>query len=82
MPLRAVAERERSALAVLRGLAGLLQTGLLALLTRGVAGEEAGLLERRAVVVGVGLVQRAGEPRRSAPAWPETPPPWMRAMTS
>src|SRR4051812_31421534 len=51
----------QSALAVLRGLAGLLQTGLLALDRTVVAAEEAGLLERAAVVVDVRLVQRTGD---------------------
>src|SRR5690349_6032078 len=50
----------RLTLAVLRGLAGLLETGLLALDRTVVAAEEAGLLEGAAVVVHVGLVQRAG----------------------
>src|SRR5699024_1715509 len=57
----------RSALRVLRGLTGLLETGLLALDGAGVPGEVAGLLERRAVVrrvrrerPGDGQAQRAG----------------------
>src|SRR3954470_13365986 len=49
-----------SALAVLRCLAGLLETGLLPLLHSGVTGEEARLLERRTVGVDVDLVQRPG----------------------
>ena len=49
-----------SALAVLGRLAGLLEAVLLALDDPGVAGEEAGLLQRRAVL-GVGLDQRAGD---------------------
>jgi hypothetical protein len=49
------------ALGVLRGLAGLLETGLLALDDAGVAGQEAGLLQRRAVVLGVDRVQRTGD---------------------
>src|SRR3954454_15750504 len=52
--------RAGSALAVLRGLAGLLQTGLLALGGARVAGEEAGLLQGRAVHLGVHAVQGAG----------------------
>src|SRR4051812_4877920 len=44
----------RSALRVLRSLAGLLETVLLALLDAGVTGEEAGLLQSRAVVRLVG----------------------------
>src|SRR5581483_4764129 len=47
----------RLALAVLRGLAGLLETGLLAFLDAGVPGQEAGLLQHRAVGLGGGLVQ-------------------------
>src|SRR5690606_37588153 len=56
-----------SALRELRGLAGLLETGLLALDDAGVAREEARLLERRAVVLPVDLVERAGdrEPQRT-----------------
>src|SRR5581483_4287552 len=46
----------RLALAVLRGLAG-----LLAFLDAGVPGQEAGLLQHRAVGLGVGLVQGAGD---------------------
>ena len=58
---RALALRE------LRSLAGLLETGLLALDDASVTGEEAGLLERRAVVLAVDLVQRArdGEAQRA-----------------
>src|SRR6476661_7956525 len=48
-----------SALGVLRSLAGLLETGLLALRDAGVAGEEAGLLQRRAVELLVDAVERA-----------------------
>src|SRR5690625_7962021 len=47
-----------SALGVLRGLAGLLQAGLLALDGAGVAGEVPGTLEARAVGLGVDLVER------------------------
>src|SRR5688572_24766161 len=50
-----------SALAVLRRLASLLQSVLLALLRAGVAREEAGPLERGAVAVLVDLVQGAGD---------------------
>src|SRR5689334_13277387 len=50
----------RSALAELRGLAGLLETSLLALHDAGVAGEQAGLLERRAVGLDVDGVERTG----------------------
>src|SRR5690606_23420385 len=56
---RAMGESPRLTLRELRGLAGLLQTGLLALDDAGVAREEAGLLERRAVVLTVDLVERA-----------------------
>ena len=49
------------ALRVLRCLAGLLQTGLLTLDDTGVAGQEAGLLQGRTVVLAVNLVQRAGD---------------------
>src|SRR5690606_22941539 len=45
----------------LRRLAGLLETGLLALDDAGVAREEPGLLERRAVVLAVDLVEGAGD---------------------
>src|SRR5687768_5158844 len=48
------------ALRVLRGLTGLLQTVLLALGGAGVTGEEAGLLERGAVI-GVVLDERTGD---------------------
>ena len=51
---------QRSALAVLGRLAGLLEAVLLALDDPRVAGEEAGLLQRRAVL-GVGLDQRPGD---------------------
>src|SRR6266545_2053142 len=50
-----------SALGVLRSLAGLLETGLLPLLDPGVAGQQAGLLQRRPVDVDVGRVQDAGD---------------------
>src|SRR5690606_19108136 len=50
-----------SALGVLRRLAGLLETGLLALDDAGVTREEAGLLEGRTVVLGVDVVQRTGD---------------------
>src|SRR6478735_9402114 len=50
----------RSALAVLGRLAGLLETGLLALGDAGVAGEEAGLLEGGTVQLLVDAVERAG----------------------
>ena len=53
-------------LRVLRSLAGLLETGLLALLDARVAGQEAGLLERRTVVLAVDLVQRRGRCRGAA----------------
>src|SRR5699024_1879622 len=59
VPNRAI--RARSALRELRRLAGLLETGLLALDDACVAREEAGLLERRTVVVAVDLVERAGD---------------------
>src|SRR3712207_6923724 len=52
--------RSGSALAVLRSLAGLLQTGLLALDDAGVAGQQAGLLERRPVGLLVDRVEAAG----------------------
>src|SRR5699024_8825005 len=59
---RPAAERRQlprgSALGVLRGLAGLLEPGLLALDDARVAREETGLLESRTVVVHVDLVQR------------------------
>src|SRR5690606_30757791 len=48
----------RSALAVLRRLAGLLETGLLALRDAGVPGEVTGLLQGRAVQLGVDPVER------------------------
>ena len=47
-------------LAVLRRLAGLLQTSLLALDDAGVTGEQAGLLQRRPVGLDVDGVQAAG----------------------
>src|SRR4051812_41318417 len=50
----------RSTLAVLRSLTGLLEAGLLALRHPRVAGEEAGLLQRRAVL-DVRELQRAGD---------------------
>lgn len=54
--------RQRSlTLAVLRGLTGLLETGLLALDRTVVALEEAGLLQGATVVVDVRLVQRTGD---------------------
>src|SRR5690606_25105950 len=49
------------ALRVLRRLAGLLETGLLALLHAGVAREEAGLLQGRTVVLDVDAVEGAGD---------------------
>src|SRR5699024_8194588 len=52
--------RAGSALGVLRRLAGLLQTGLLALDDAVIAAQEACLLEGRAVGLLVDLVQRAG----------------------
>ena len=55
-----VAAPRRSALAVLGSLAGLLEAVLLALDDPRVTGQEAGLLQRRAVL-GVGLDQRAGD---------------------
>jgi hypothetical protein len=51
----------RLALRELRRLAGLLETGLLALDDAGVTGEEAGLLEGGTVVLAVDLVQRTGD---------------------
>src|SRR5918911_4788397 len=57
---RGRSQRCGSALAVLRGLAGLLEAGLLALLHPGVTGEEAGLLQRGAVGVEVDPVEGAG----------------------
>ena len=51
----------RSALGVLRSLAGLLETGLLALGDAGVTRVEAGVLQRRAVELGVDPVERAGD---------------------
>src|SRR6266508_298804 len=56
-----------SALGVLRSLAGLLETGLLPLLDPGVAGQQAGLLQRRPVDVDVGRVQRAGDTELQRP---------------
>ena len=64
-PSSPVLRRQRSALAVLRRLAGLLQTGLLALDDAGVTGQQPGLLERRAVGLDVDGVERTG-PRRGA----------------
>src|ERR1041384_6824917 len=61
-----------SALAVLRSLTGLLQTVLLALLDPGVAGEEAGLLER-GPVVGVHLDERAGDRQAQRAGLPGDP---------
>ena len=55
------ASARRSALRVLRRLAGLLETGLLALDDARVTGEEAGLLQGGAVVLAVDLVERAGD---------------------
>src|SRR5690606_14414278 len=55
------AEGRASALGVLGRLAGLLQTRLLTLDDAGVAREEAGLLERGAVVLGVDLVERTSD---------------------
>src|SRR5690606_11617587 len=57
----------RSALGVLRRLAGLLEACLLALDDARVATEEAGLLEGRAVVLLVDLVQRAGDAEAHGP---------------
>src|SRR5690606_11056933 len=59
----AVGPRRGSALGVLRSLAGLLQAGLLALDGAGVPGQEPGALERGPVVLGVDLVERAGDPQ-------------------
>src|SRR5690606_15071101 len=59
--------RGRSALGVLRRLAGLLEAGLLALDDARVATEEPGLLEGRAVVLLVDLVQRAGHAEAHGP---------------
>ena len=58
--MRPTLDECRSALAVLRRLAGLLQTGLLALDDAGVTGEQAGLLQRRAVGLEVDGVERTG----------------------
>src|SRR4051794_3628690 len=58
--LRWVAPEARSALAVLRGLAGLLEAVLLPLRGARVTGQEAGLLEGRAVI-GVDLDERTGD---------------------
>src|SRR5690606_22369810 len=55
------AEGRASALGVLGRLAGLLQTRLLTLDDAGVAREEASLLERGAVVLGVDLVERTSD---------------------
>ncbi len=55
-----MARSARSALGVLRSLAGLLETGLLALGNASVPGEEACLLQRRSVELGVDAVERAG----------------------
>ena len=74
--------QRRLALGVLRRLTGLLQTGLLALLDPRVAGQEAGLLQRRAVALGSISFSARAMPRRSAPAWPERPPPVILAITS
>src|SRR5699024_2114920 len=52
-------ERSGSALAVLRRLARLLQTGLLALRDARVTGQQASLLQGRAVQLGVHAVERA-----------------------
>src|SRR5688572_21036159 len=54
------ADASRSALAELRRLAGLLQTGLLALDDAGVAREQPGLLQRRTVRLEVDGVQAPG----------------------
>src|SRR6478736_1462271 len=61
VPKIGIRNGSRSALRVLRRLAGLLETGLLALDDASVAREEAGLLEGRAVVLGVDLVERTGD---------------------
>ncbi len=71
----------RSTLAVLRSLTGLLETGLLGLRHPRVAGEEAGLLQRRAVL-DVRELQRAGDAEAQRAAWPVVPPPLTRASTS
>ena len=71
----------KSALGVLRRLAGLLQTVLLALLDPGVAGQETGLLQGQ-LLSGSTSTRARAMPRRSAPACPDTPPPVIRAMTS
>src|SRR5262245_2101132 len=57
---RCPARVPESALAVLRRLTGLLETGLLALDDAGVTREQPGLLERRAVGLDVHGVQAAG----------------------
>src|SRR5688572_17556799 len=55
------ANARRLALRELRGLASLLETGLLALDHASIPREEARLLEHRAVVLAVDLVERAGD---------------------
>src|SRR5690625_577902 len=62
----------RSALAVLRGLAGLLQSVLLALDLTRVAGQEAGLLEHRAVLRG-DQDPRPGDRQAQRPGLPGRP---------
>src|SRR5688500_12596877 len=58
--MRGIKALPRSALAVLRRLTGLLETSLLALDDAGVTREQPGLLERRAVGLGVDRVQAPG----------------------
>src|SRR6478735_11724297 len=58
--MRGICSIGRSALRVLRRLARLLETSLLALDDAGVTGEQAGLLERRAVGLDVDRVEAAG----------------------
>ena len=63
-------------LGVLGSLACLLQAVLLRLLLPRVTGEEAGFLEL-GPQLGIELAEGPGDPRRKAPAWPDTPPPSM-----
>src|SRR6478672_7675598 len=61
VPKRRVIQSRRSALRELRGLAGLLETSLLALHDASVAGEQAGLLQGRTVGLDVDGVERTGD---------------------
>ena len=70
-----------SALAVLRRLTGLLQAVLLALDGTRVTGEEAGLLQR-GPVLGLTMISARAMASRSAPAWPDGPPPCRWAKMS